>query len=98
MQGSDIDRAGRPRWHGQPSRLEVHYLTATDERTGTGLWLHHEVVSPTSGEAYSHGWLATFPVEAPPSVGCTAGTQSTLLTVFLLAAPVYAGECEPRAS
>ena len=71
MQGSDVDSdidgAGRPRWRGQPGRLEVHYLTATDERTGTGLWLHHEVVAPTSGEAYAHGWLATFPIGAPPS-------------------------------
>ena len=64
---SDIDRAGRPRWRGQPGRLEVHYLTGTDEATGTGLWLHHEVVAPTSGEAYAHGWLATFPVDGEPS-------------------------------
>ncbi len=67
MSRSDVDLAGRPRWRGQPARLEVHYLTATDETTGTGLWLHHEVVAPTSGDAYAHGWIATFPPDATPS-------------------------------
>ena len=64
---TDVELAGRPRWRGQRGRLEVHYLTATDEATGTGLWLHHEVVAPTSGDAYAHGWLAMFPPDAPPS-------------------------------
>jgi len=63
----DIDVAGRPRWRGQPGRLEVHYLTATDDATGTGLWLHHEVVAPTTGDPYAHGWLAMFPPDAAPS-------------------------------
>jgi hypothetical protein len=67
MHADDVELAGRPRWRGQPGRLEVHYLTATDEATGTGLWLHHEVVAPTSDEAYAHGWLATFPVDGEPS-------------------------------
>ena len=43
------DTLGPPRWRGQPGRLEVWYLTATDPATGTGLWLHHEVVAPTGG-------------------------------------------------
>ena len=43
----DHDALGPPRWRGQAGRLEVWYLTATDPRTGTGLWLHHEVVAPT---------------------------------------------------
>ena len=30
---ADVDLAGRPRWDGQPGRLEVHYLTATDQAT-----------------------------------------------------------------
>lgn len=45
----------------------MHYLTATDDETGTGLWLHHEVVAPPTGEAYAHGWLALFPTDAPPA-------------------------------
>ena len=59
---------GPPRWRGQPGRLEVWYLTATDPRTGTGLWLHHEVVAPTSptAPAYGHGWVALFPADGPP--------------------------------
>jgi hypothetical protein len=57
-----------PRWRGQPGRLEVWYATATDAATGTGLWLHHEVVAPIAGDPYAHGWLAVFPPDAEPSV------------------------------
>jgi hypothetical protein len=58
---------GPPRWRGQAGRLEVWYLTATDPRTGTGLWLHHEVVAPTDGApAYAHGWVALFPPDREP--------------------------------
>jgi hypothetical protein len=63
----DVDLAGRPRWRRQPGRLEVHYLTATDPSTGTGLWIHHEVVAPTDGDPYVHGWVSVFPPEAEPS-------------------------------
>ena len=61
--------AGRPRWRGQPGRLEVHYLTATDTATGDGLWMHAEVVAPTSDESapYAHGWIARFPAAGSPS-------------------------------
>src|SRR5689334_13066887 len=70
MADSDlVDVAGRPRWRGQPGRLEVHYLTATDHETGAGVWLHHEVVAPPTGDAYAHGWLTTFPADGPPT--CT---------------------------
>ena len=61
------DLAAGARWDGAPGRLEVHYLTATDDATGTGLWLHHEVVAPVEGAAYGHGWLATFPVDGVPT-------------------------------
>ncbi len=56
--------AFRPRWRGQPGRLEVWYASATDRRTGTGLWIHHELVAPSSGSAgrpFGHGWIAVFP-------------------------------------
>lgn len=50
------------RWRGRPGRLEVWYTTITDPATGTGVWLHHELVAPTSGEpAHAHGWAAVFP-------------------------------------
>jgi hypothetical protein len=55
-----------PRWRGQPGRLEVWYTTLTDPATGTGLWLHTELVAPTSGDAFVHGWAAVFPPDAPP--------------------------------
>ena len=64
---NELDEAGRPRWRGRPGRLEVHYLTASDERTGTGLWIHHELVAPTVGDAYAHGWAAVFPPDVPAS-------------------------------
>jgi hypothetical protein len=58
---TDAADLGRPRWKGQPHRLEVWYATFTDLSTGDGFWLHHEVVAPPEGEAYGHGWLALFP-------------------------------------
>jgi hypothetical protein len=56
-----------PRWRGQPGRLEVWYTTLTDPATGTGCWLHHEVVAPTGdGTAHVHGWAAVFPPGGAP--------------------------------
>ena len=63
-----IDELGRPRWRGQPGRLEVWYATFTDVATGAGFWLHHELVAPPAGGAppFAHGWAAAFfPGEAP---------------------------------
>lgn len=48
------------RWQGRPG-IEVWYTTLRDPRTGTGLWLHHELVAPTSGDPpRAHGWAAVF--------------------------------------
>jgi hypothetical protein len=55
-----------PRWRGQPGRLEVWYTTLTDPATGAGFWLHTELVAPTDGAAFVHGWAAAFPTDAPP--------------------------------
>src|SRR3954451_14501146 len=63
----DVALGGRPRWGGTAGRLEVHYLTATDDATGTGLWVHHETVAPTAGDAYAHGWAALFPPDGAPT-------------------------------
>ncbi|GGU92519.1 hypothetical protein GCM10010260_29000 [Streptomyces filipinensis] len=55
-----------PRWDGRPGRTEVWYTTLTDPATGTGVWLHHEVVAPSDGSpAYAHGWAALFPEDGP---------------------------------
>jgi hypothetical protein len=43
--------------------LEVWYLTATDERSRAGLWVHHEVVAPPHGAAHVHGWASWFATE-----------------------------------
>jgi hypothetical protein len=58
-----------PRWRGQPGRLEVWYTTLTDPATGTGFWLHHELVAPSDGgEPYAHGWAAIFPPDGAPAL------------------------------
>ncbi len=55
------------RWRGEPGRLEAWYTTITDPATGTGVWLHHEIVAPSDGEpAYGHGWATVFPPGAAP--------------------------------
>jgi hypothetical protein len=59
---------GRPRWDGVPGRLEVWYATITDPATGTGFWLHHEVVATTRGEVRALGWAAVFPPGEPARV------------------------------
>ncbi|WP_210770956.1 hypothetical protein [Streptomyces albidus (ex Kaewkla and Franco 2022)] len=60
----DSERHLPPRWDGKPGRTEVWYTTVTDPSTGTGLWLHHELVAPTDGsDAYAHGWVARFPAD-----------------------------------
>lgn len=59
----------RSRWRGQPGRLEVWYTTLTDAATGTGFWIHHELLAPVRGEARSHGWAAVFPPGERPVFG-----------------------------
>jgi hypothetical protein len=59
-----------PRWDGTPGRLEVWYTTLTDPATGTGVWVHHELVAPTDrSPALAHGWAAVFPPGGPPVHG-----------------------------
>jgi hypothetical protein len=60
---SEAAALGPSRWRGQPGRLEVWYATLSDPRSGQGLWVHHELVAPESGEPYLHGWAAAFPAE-----------------------------------
>lgn len=52
-------------WDGRAGHLEVWYATATDAATGTGLWVHHEVVAATDGTVRRHGWIALFPPGEP---------------------------------
>jgi len=55
------------RWDGRPGRLEVWYDTFTDPTSGTGFWLHHEIVAPSTGDkAEAHGWISIFPPEETP--------------------------------
>ncbi|MFC4946348.1 hypothetical protein [Pseudonocardia sp. GCM10023141] len=58
------------RWRGQPGRLEVWYSTFTDPATGTGVWIHHELVAPAGGgPAQALGWAAVFPPGERPLHG-----------------------------
>ncbi|MEV4416325.1 hypothetical protein [Catellatospora sp. NPDC049609] len=58
------------RWRGQRGRCEVWYTTITDPATGTGIWLHHELISPSTPgtSAYGHGFVAVFPPDAAPTM------------------------------
>ncbi|MCP3802634.1 hypothetical protein NLX83_25505 [Allokutzneria sp. A3M-2-11 16] len=55
-----------PKWDGRPGRLEVWYTTFTDPVTGTGFWVHVEVLASRDGVAHEHGWIAVFPPDAEP--------------------------------
>jgi len=62
-----MDDLERPRWRGQPGRLEVWYSTFTDPASGTGVWLHHEVVAPADGAPpFGHGWVVVTEPGTPP--------------------------------
>lgn len=66
---TDMDQTLRSRWRGQPGRLEVWYTTLTDPVTGTGTWIHHELVAPSDGGApWGHGWIAVSEPGAAPLV------------------------------
>ncbi|HET9875278.1 MAG TPA: hypothetical protein VFQ37_05865 [Mycobacterium sp.] len=65
----DVTRsAAAPRWRGEAGRLEVWYATLSDPVTRAALWVHCEVVAPTtgSGSPYGHGWVTWFPAEGSP--------------------------------
>jgi hypothetical protein len=46
------------RWDGRPGHYEVYYVTATDERTGTGLWIRYTLRSPLRGAGDCSLWFA----------------------------------------
>ena len=70
--GADTDQALSvalsPRWRGQAERLEVWYVTWSDPESGIGGWVHHELVAPSAGDPYVHGWTAIFSPGAGPVV------------------------------
>ena len=53
------------RWRGQRGRLEVWYATVSDPGSGTGFWVHHELVAPLSSAPYTHGFAAMFRRSGP---------------------------------
>lgn len=66
-----------PRWRGQGGRLEVWYATFTDDATGDGLWLHHEMVAPPDGGSHPVAWAAWFPGDVPPQWSHTDAVDLT---------------------
>lgn len=63
----EAQRLHTARLRGKRGRLEVWYTTFTDPRTGTGFWIHHEVVTPTDGgPPRALGWISVFPCDGPP--------------------------------
>lgn len=63
---TEMRSAASPRWRGNAGRLEVWYATLSDPTSGAGLWVHYEMVAPTAGDAYGHGWVSWFPADGPP--------------------------------
>ncbi|HEU4978248.1 MAG TPA: hypothetical protein VFT42_05095 [Solirubrobacteraceae bacterium] len=45
------------RWDGAPGHYEVHYLSATDRGSGTGLWIRYTMLAPLQGEATCALWF-----------------------------------------
>ena len=70
VQQDALARLYPPRLTGRAGRLEVWYATLTDPVTGTGIWIHHEVVNPVDGgPGRAHGWISVFvPGRAQESV------------------------------
>jgi hypothetical protein len=64
----DLLTTARPRWRGQPGRLEVWYATLTDPATGAGVWIHAELMVPKDRDRppERHGWVTLFPTDGPP--------------------------------
>jgi len=81
----------------------VWYATLSDGRSGLGCWVHHELVSPVSGDPYTHGWIALFrPGSTPvlerfgpgPAVGDRAGLAPLMGGTAVLDPPSLRGETE----
>ncbi len=65
---SDAEELLTARWRGQAGRLEVVYATVSDPVTGTGVWVHHELLAPLEGQPEVHGFAAVFRASHPPVV------------------------------
>jgi hypothetical protein len=48
--------ANAPRWDGRPGHYEVWYVTATDPRSGVGLWIRFTLRAPCEGPAEGALW------------------------------------------
>lgn len=93
MAALTVDELARSRWRGQPGRLEVWYSSITDPVTGTGVWLHHEMVAPSSGAAaFAHGWIAVFRAGRAPVLERFARVPWTSPTSGFAAGAVVAGD------
>src|SRR5436305_14726189 len=74
------DAANALRWQGQPGHYEVYYLTATDPRSGVGLWIRYTMLAPSAstGEpATCSLWFAAMDPDAGPSHAQDAADPAT---------------------
>jgi hypothetical protein len=54
------------RWDGAPGHYEVHYLSATDRRTGVGLWIRYTMLAPLgAAEATCALWFMAMDPKDP---------------------------------
>jgi hypothetical protein len=51
------------RWDGAPGHYEVYYLSATDPRSGTGIWVRYTMLAPLDGEATCTLWFMAMSAE-----------------------------------
>lgn len=59
----------RPRWAGEPDRIETWYATFSDAAKGRGYWFHVETVAPPRPRSASvRGWFAVFERGREPRV------------------------------
>jgi hypothetical protein len=52
-----LAKANALQWNGQPGHYEVYYLTATEPRSGVGLWIRYTMLAPDEGEPSCALWF-----------------------------------------
>ena len=80
------------RWDGAPGHYEVYYLTVTEPRTGTGLWIRYTLLAADQGPATCALWFVAMDrdglrVAHKETLPIAAAPVSPRLPVTMSAAP-----------